>query len=136
MSYTMVNSVVEFKGNWTMPNADNTYGTFNKLTKILSQVDDGSTVLTNFADVEEAKNFFFHSDALTVFDECCTELQWVVVDNQKLKYTMTFGIKEDRNIEEGNDWAEEYRTRLNAFSDAGTLANNPYTEEESTDHLF
>ena len=55
-----------------MPNADNTHGTFNKLTKILSQVDDGSTALQNFSNVEEAKSWFFTPSALTVFDECCS----------------------------------------------------------------
>ena len=34
-----------------MPNSDNTYGTYNKQTKIISQVDDGSTALTTFANV-------------------------------------------------------------------------------------
>jgi len=119
-----------------MPNADNTYGTFNKLTKILSQVDDGSTALQNFSNVEEAKSWFFTPSALTVFDECCTELQWAVIDNQKLKYTMTFGIKEDRNVEDGNDWAVEYTTRLNNLASSNTWINNPLTETESSDHLF
>ena len=132
----MVNSIVEFKGNQTMPNADNTYGTFNKLTKILSQEDDGSTALQNFSNVEEAKSWFFTPSALTVFDECCTELQWAVIDNQKLKYTMTFGIKEDRNVEDGNDWAVEYTTRLNNLASSNTWINNPLTETESSDHLF
>ena len=119
-----------------MTNTDNTYGTHNKLTKILSQIDDGSTALVDFADVAAAKAHFFSDAGLAVFDECCTELQWAVVDNQKLKYTMTFGIKEDRNIEEGNDWAEQYLTRTTALADAGTLSDNEYTEEESSDHLF
>ena len=34
-----------------MPNSDNTFGTFNKRTLILSQIDDGSTALENHADV-------------------------------------------------------------------------------------
>ena len=119
-----------------MTNSDNAFGTFNKLTKIMSQIDDGSTALQNFADVAEAKAYFFSDAGLVVFDECCTELQWAVVDNQKLKYTMAFGTKGDPDIAEADDWAGQYVSRINALSDAGTLASNPYTEVESSDHLF
>ena len=119
-----------------MTNTDNAHGTYNKLTKILSQIDDGSTALVDFADVAAAKAHFFSDAGLAVFDECCTELQWAVVDNQKLKYTMAFGTKGDPAIGEANDWAGLYVSRITALSDAGTLANNPYTEVESSDHLF
>jgi len=116
-----------------MPNADNTYGTFNKMTKILSQLE---TPPRNFANVDEAKAYFLSSEALTVFDECCTELQWAVVDNQKLKYTMTFGIKDDRNTESGNDWAIQYKTRVDALNNANNFHAYAFSEEESSDHLF
>ena len=119
-----------------MTNSDNTFGTHNKLTKILSQMDDISTVLVDFADADAAKAHFFTDAGLAVFNECCTELQWTVVDNQKLKYTMTFGTKGASDITEADDWAGLYVSRITALSDAGTLANNPYTEEASTDHLF
>jgi len=119
-----------------MTNTDNTYGTHNKLTKILSQIDDGSTALQNFADVAAAKAHFFSADGLAVFDECCTELEWAVVDNQKLKYTMAFGTKGGPAIGEANDWAGLYVSRATTLSDAGTFCNNPYTETESSDHLF
>ena len=118
-----------------MTNTDNTYGTHNKLTKTLSQIDDGSTALQNFADVAAAKAHFFSADGLAVFDECCTELQWAVVDNQKLKYTMAFGTK-GYPVEEADDWAGLYVSRTTALADAGTLGDNEYTEEESSDHLF
>jgi hypothetical protein len=119
-----------------MTNSDNAFGTHNKLTKILSQKDDGSTVLVDFADADAAKAHFFTDAGLAVFNECCTELQWTVIDNQKLKYTMAFGTKGTPDIAEADDWAGLYVSRINALSDAGTLANNPYTEEESSDHLF
>src|SRR6056300_44053 len=81
---TMVNTS-SYGSNKIMTNADNTYGTFNKKTQILTQIDDVSTALQNFADVDTAKSWFYTANALTVFDECCTELQWSVVDSQKLK---------------------------------------------------
>ena len=122
-----------------MTNSDNTYGTYNKKTQILSQIDDGSTALTNHADVAAAKSFFYTADALTVFDECCTELQWSVVDNTKLKYTMTFGTKGTAGIAEADDWAEQYNSRKTVL-----INNNMWTKSsavafsiaQSTDHLF
>ena len=119
-----------------MPNSDNTYGTFNKRTQILSQIDDGSTALENFADVETAKSWFYTANALTVFDECCTELQWSVVDSQKLKYTMTFGTKGNPDITEADDWAGQFNSRKTTLQNSNDWANNPYTTEEVDSHLF
>ena len=119
-----------------MPNSDNQYGTFNKRTQILSQIDDGSTALQNFADVETAKSWFYTANALTVFDECCTELQWSVVDSQKLKYTMTFGTKGTPNIAPADDWAGQFSSRKTALMDSNDWANNPYTTAETDSHLF
>ena len=89
-----------------MPNSDNTYGTFNKQTNIYSQQvgepftltwDGGSETETpvgvTFSTVDEAKNWFFTADALAVFNECCTTLEWALVDNDKLKATFDFGTK-------------------------------------------
>ena len=118
-----------------MTNSDNTYGTFNKRTHILSQIDDGSTALTNHADVAAAKSFFYTADALTVFDECCTELQWSVVDNTKLKYTMTFGTK-GAGTDAADDWAGQFNSRKTALIDSDGWANNGHTTAEVTDHLF
>ena len=119
-----------------MPNSDNQFGTFNKRTQILTQVDDGSTALQNFADVDVAKSWFYTADALTVFDECCTELQWSLVDNQKLKYTMAFGTKGTPGIAKADDWAGQFNSRKTVLIDSNDWSNNPYTTEDSTDHLF
>jgi hypothetical protein len=125
-----------YRSNKIMPNSDNQYGTFNKRTQILTQVDDGSTALQNFADVETAKAWFYTADALAVFDECCTELQWSVVDNQKLKYTMTFGTKGTPNIAPADDWAGQFNSRKQALMDSRGWANNGYTTTETDSHLF
>ena len=97
-----------------MPNSDNTYGTFNKRTKIMSQPLDNSTVPTIFADTDQAKSFYFTDNALTVMDECCTTLQWALVadangDNTQLKMTFDFGTKGGQ-IDPADDWAELYNT--------------------------
>jgi hypothetical protein len=117
-----------------MTNSDNAYGTHNKLTKILSQIDDGSTALQTFADVDTAKSYFLSDAGLAVFNECCTELQWAVIDNTKLKYTMAFGTKGDPDIAEADDWSGQYVSRINALGTG--VSNNAYTEVESSDHLF
>jgi len=124
-----------------MTNSDTTYGTYNKQTKIFSQIDDGSTALTVFASTDAAKSHFFTADALTVNDECCTNLQWALVadangDNTKLKVTFDFGTKGSFDITASDDWAGQYNSRKDALMSAGNWGNNGYTTENSTDHLF
>jgi hypothetical protein len=118
-----------------MTNSDNRYGTFNKRTQILTQIDDGSTVPTTFATVAEAKSFFYTDNALAVFDECCTELQWALVGTTGLKYTMTFGTK-GGNIAAADDWAGQFNSRKTALINAKNWAKNGYTTEDVTSHLF
>jgi hypothetical protein len=123
------------KINICMTNSDNTYGTFNKKTTIFSQIDDGSTALTTFATVAEAKAFFFHTEALAVYDECCTELQWALVGTTGLKRTMTFGTK-GGNIAAADDWAEQYNSRKLVLQTAKKWAKIAWTHSETSDHLF
>ena len=118
-----------------MTNSDNTHGTYNKLTQILSQIDDGSTALTDHADVAAAKSFFYTADALTVFDECCTELQWSVVDNTKLKCTMAYGTKGTAGIAAADDWAGQYNSRKTALVNATNWTKVGCTFTDSSDHL-
>ena len=105
-----------------MTNSDNTFGTFNKITHIAAQPYDGSTALTTFSSVDEAKAFYFTADAITVFDETCTELQWEVIndergDKTKLKWTMAFGTK-GTGTAEADDWSAQHLTRKQALIDA------------------
>jgi hypothetical protein len=118
-----------------MTNTDNTYGTFNKRTQILTQIDDGSTAPTTFATVAEAKSFFYTDAALAVFDECCTELQWALVGTTGLKYTMTFGTK-GGNISSASDWAGQYKSRMTTLISAGNWSRNPHTTQAADSHLF
>jgi hypothetical protein len=118
-----------------MTNTDNTYGTFNKRTQILTQIDDGSTAPTTFSTVAEAKSFLYTDAALAVFDECCTELQWALVGTTGLKYTMTFGTK-GGNIAAADDWAGQFNSRKTALISANNWAKNPYTTQEVDSHLF
>ena len=124
-----------------MPNSDNRYGTFNKQTSIFSQIDDGSTSLTVFADTDAAKSHFFTTEALAVWDETCTTLQWALVadgngDNTKLKVTFDFGTKGGQ-IDPAHDWAEQYNSRKTALINSNGWAGAfGFTVQSSTDHLF
>ncbi len=134
-----------------MTNSDNTYGTYNKKTQILTQVqispvtvadgqdynaDTSTNALQTFSDVATAKSWFFTTAALTVFDECCTQLQWSVIDSAKLKMTMTFGTKGNAGLSAADDWAGQFISRKNTLDGANNWAKNPFTTEDSTDHLF
>lgn len=123
-----------------MPNSDNAYGTFNKRTSHFSQVVHGSTALTVFPNIDEAKSHFFTTEALAVWDETCTTLQWALLadgngDNTKLKVTFDFGIK--GNVSPEEEWAEQYNSRKQALIDSnGWFANPTLATPDQTDHLF
>jgi len=138
-----------------MPNSDNAYGVYNKQTQILTQtatqaqledaaINDGASwgtwTKTNFADVDAAKQYFYTSAALTVFDECCTQLQWSVENDgdgnpTQLKYTMAFGTK-GGDISADSDWAGQFNSRKQALINSNGWSENPYTTAESDSHLF
>ena len=124
------------KINICMANTDNKYGTFNKKTQILTQIVKAPATIQTFTTIEEAKSFFYTDSALAVFAECCTELQWTLVNGSTgLKYTMTFGTK-GGNIDAENDWAETYHSRRNALNNNNQWAKHGYDTEEVNDHLF
>ena len=105
-----------------MTNSDNTFGTFNKITHIAAQPYDGSTALTTFADVAAAKAHFFTADAITIFDETCTLLEWELVNDARgdttgLKWTMAFGTK-GTDTDEADDWSALHVSRKQAKIDA------------------
>ena len=107
-----------------MTNSDNKFGTFNKITHIASQPDDdiGRLCMTNFSNVDQAKAFYFTPEALAVFDECCTELQWALIEDDrgnttKLKWTMAFGTK-GTGTAEADDWSAQLVSRQTALMDA------------------
>ena len=127
-----------------MTNSDNTYGTFNKKTMILTQVRVEPTPGVSytpkpfpetFVDVATAKSHFFTAEALAVFDECCTQLEWAIVDSTKLKYTMAFGTK-GGNISAADDWAGQFNSRKTALINSNGWTNNAYSTEEVDSHLF
>ena len=133
-----------------MPNSDNTYGTFNKATCIISQSPETYATTPEewvdpivFANVQEAKDHFFTSEMQAVYDECCTNLQWALVadengDNKKLKVTYDFGTK-GGNIAPADDWAEQFRSRFAALTNPPSntgMSEQLITDPDSPEHLF
>ena len=126
-----------------MTNSDTTFGTHNKITHIYTQQDDGSTALINFSDTAAAQDYYFTEEAMAVFNECCTQLQWALVDAQTLKSTMTFGVVEDPDTA---GWGEQFLTRKEAlvklnFDDSTVTGFHKavwptYVVTTSEDHLF
>jgi hypothetical protein len=133
-----------------MPNNDDTYGTFNKRTHIYSQETNAEGYqavdeIVTFANTTEAKNLFLPSALQTVYDECCTTLQWALVadgngDNTKLKVTFDFGTK-GAGTAEADDWAAQFNTRKAGVGQPTVPSGINFTQETITDassgeHLF
>jgi hypothetical protein len=140
-----------------MTNSDNTYGVFNKQTKIINQkcfeqtfgtAPDTSVApipdKTIFASVDEAKSFIFTDEALAVINETCTQIEWALVNDgdgnaTQLKKTFAFGTK-GGSIATSDDWAEQYNSRKQALIDSNTwmktYTGKSFTATDSAEHLF
>ena len=123
-----------------MPNSDNTFGTFNKQTVITSQ-EPSNGVYVKFDDVTAAKDHFFTADMQTVYEECCTNLQWALVaddngNNTKLKATYDFGTKGTSGIAESDDWAAQFASRMAALTSSAAHSDQVITDASSAEHLF
>ena len=133
-----------------MPNNDDTFGTFNKRTHIYAQETNAEGYqavdeITTFANTTEAKNLFLPSALQTIFDECCTTLQWALVadgdgNNTKLKVTFDFGTKGPGTAAD-DDWAAQFNTRNDEIGAPTIPSGINFTQETITDasseeHLF
>jgi len=96
-----------------MPNSDNQDGVHNKKTDIYSRADGDSTT---FADVAAAKAHLLSTAALTVIDECATQVEWELVSNTGLKMTYAFGTK-GTDTDPADDWTNQFATRSKALWD-------------------
>ncbi len=94
-----------------MPNSDNQDGVHNKITNIYSRSSADSTT---FANVDEAKAHLLSAAALTVIDECATQVEWELVSNTGLKITFAFGTK-GTDTAADDDWTALYHSRKKAL---------------------
>jgi hypothetical protein len=104
----------------------------NMYTTIFSQIDDGSTALTVFTSIDQAKSFFFTTSALAVIDTHTSRVEYQLVadangDNTKLKKTEGFDT---------SGIGDTYNTQKDALLSSNNWGNRGYIDETSTDHLF
>ena len=136
-----------------MPNSDNQDGVFNKMTKEIKyyhaptpadavQPDTGDVVTQSFGgNVETAKAYFFHADALTNNDTNGTQLDYAITaDGNGIKFTIAFGTKGTAGIAEGDDWAGLWVSTKDSLIAANKYVNiraeQYWTAADATPHLF
>ena len=102
-----------------MPSSDTQDGLFNKITKEIRQYETLDTepkteIVCPQAfggNLETAKAYFFHADALTNNDTNGTQLEYAITaDGNGIKFTIAFGTKGTAGIAESDDWADTWTT--------------------------
>jgi hypothetical protein len=149
-----------------MPNSDTQDGVFNKITKEIRNYETLATdPLTKIVcpqafggNVETAKAYFFHADALTSNDTNGTQLEYAITaDGNGIKFTIAFGTKGTAGIAESDDWADTWTTtkatlitankwvlpiaeenwrEKTANSLAGSVVGMAFKSVDATPHLF
>ena len=59
-----------------------------------------------------------------------------MTDNPQLPDHWAKAAQTTAGIAEADDWAGQFNSRKTALIDSDGWTNNPYTTEESSDHLF
>ena len=135
-----------------MPNSDTADGVHNKITKEIKYYHDNadpdaeepvnnSVVTQSFSgNVETAKSYFLHADALTSNDTNATQIDYAITaDGNGLKFTIAFGTK-GAGTAEGDDWAGTWATTKDSLVGANKYvnvrANQYWTAADATPHLF
>lgn len=116
-----------------MTNSDTTFGVHNVQYMIFCEhlAEGGDTVRSNnFANTDDAKAYFFHADALAMFEENCTWLGWRLPKNGVdagsvggLIMARGFGEKEDSTAKSHADKFQEDETALLAAGKFFARAN-------------
>jgi len=104
----------------------------NMFTTINSQIDDGSTALTVFATIDEAKSFFWTAEALAVVDNYTSRVEYQLVADANGDYTK---LKKTEGFDTSGIGAT-YNTQKDALLSSDSWGKNGYTKENSEDHLF
>jgi hypothetical protein len=106
----------------------------NKYTDIMSQIDDGSTALTVFTTVQQAKDFYLSANAQQNAIDNATQVQYALIadgngDNTKLKRTLGFDLSC-----EGAVYITKMTELLTADDFKGSAVK--YTTAQDSTHLF
>ena len=132
-----------------MPNSDTQDGVFNKITKEIRRYETLATdPFTKIVcpqafggNVETAKAYFFHADALTSNDTNGTQLEYAITaDGNGIKFTIAFGTKGTAGIAESDDWADTWTTTKASLVSADKfvkpVAEMYWIATDATPHLF
>ena len=141
-----------------MPNSDNTYGVFNKQTKIVyqkqHQADSSWDVVSQSfsGNLTTAKNFFLTAEAQACINDNGTQVQFAITgDGNGLKWTVAFGtvtnpatkswavkFNETKDaLVSGNGWAKSALVTDQVLDeDNGDTGAKSWFIETSSDHLF
>ena len=101
-------------------------------TIIASQIDDGSTALTEFSSADEAKEFFWTTEALAVQDTYTSKVQYQLVEDDNGKFTK---VKKTEGFV-GYGIGDTYNTKKDALLSSKKWGKVGHTFKTSTDHLF
>ena len=140
-----------------MPNSDNTYGVFNKQTKIVyqkqHQADSSWDVVSQSfsGNLTTAKNFFLTAEAQACINDNGTQVQFAITgDGNGLKWTVAFGtvtnpatkswatkFTEAKDaLVSGDGWAPSALTTDWVQADEGGTGAKQWFIEDDSDHLF
>ena len=140
-----------------MANSDNTYGVFNKQTKIMyqkqHQADSSWDIISQSfsGNLTTAKNFFLTAEAQACINDNGTQVQFAITgDGNGLKWTVAFGTVADASTKSwatkftetkdalisGNGWAKSALTSDWVLEEGGGTGAKQWFIEDSSDHLF
>ena len=105
-------------------------GTFNKMSKIYHQQHTD----IQFADVEQAKDFFWTKEGKDLFRYCCDTKYELTNENRSLHWTVNFGEPVSQAPQE--KWADIFKDKkAQMVADETFFKNNPRIDH-SAEHLF
>jgi hypothetical protein len=106
--------------------------------------DSSEAVVTQSfsGNVETAKAYFFHADALTCNDTNGTQLDYAITaDGNGIKFTIAFGTK-GAGTAQADDWADTWTTTKDSLVAADkwikpeSSSGNFWKSVDATPHLF
>ena len=103
-----------------------------KITTITSQIDDGSTALTEFSSVQEAKDWFYTAQAQQCSEDNSNRVEYQVMADGNGKNTILKRTEEWLSDGSG----QVYNNAKIQLIDDGNWSANQYTSDLSDDHLF
>ena len=106
-------------------------GLFNKISKIYRSVDPN----TQFSTIQEAKDYFWTTEAQELFRYCCEEQYKLTENGKALQWTIAFG-EPDNQTPGMIKWSDQWRDGKQQLHDDNNWFNNFTNIEHDAEHLF